>query len=144
MIGRDRILALIPHQGAMCLLDRAVAWSATHILCEARSHLDPLNPLRRNGRLGTLCGLEYGLQAAALHGALAAGETPQPPGYLVALRDVALHAPCLDDPAMAVLRAEATLEHRDPAALLYVVRIGPETAPFAVARAMIALPQAPS
>jgi predicted hotdog family 3-hydroxylacyl-ACP dehydratase len=126
----------------MCLLDRAVAWSAIHILCEARSHLDPRNPLRRNGRLGTLCGLEYGLQAAALHGALAAGETPQPPGYLAALRDVALHAPYLDDPALTVLRVEATLEHRNPAALLYMVRIGPEAAPFATARALIALPRA--
>ena len=126
----------------MCLLDRAVAWSATDILCEARSHLDPRNPLRRNGRLGTLCGLEYGLQAAALHGALAAGETPQPPGYLAALRDVALHARWLDDPALTVLRVEATLEHRNSAALLYMVRIGPQAAPCAVARATIALPRA--
>ena len=80
MIGRDRIMALIPHQGAMCLLDEAVLWTAERIVCRAVSHLDPANPLRRAGGLHALCGAEYALQAAALHGALLADGTPQPAG----------------------------------------------------------------
>ena len=31
MIGRERILALVPHQGAMCLWDEVVDWDATRI-----------------------------------------------------------------------------------------------------------------
>jgi len=70
MLTREQIQALIPHQGTMCLLDRVLAWSAAEITCTASSHLAPRNPLRRDGRLGAICGIEYGLQAAALHGAL--------------------------------------------------------------------------
>ena len=77
MLTRQQILALIPHQGMMCLLDRVAAWSAADITCGASSHLSPDNPLRRDGRLGAICGIEYGLQAAALHGASCAGERIQ-------------------------------------------------------------------
>ncbi|MGH7122490.1 MAG: phosphotransferase, partial [Acetobacteraceae bacterium] len=77
---------MIPHAGAMCLLDHVTEWSATGIRAVARSHLDPVNPLRRNGRLSAICGSEYALQAAALHGALVGGGRPQPAGRLVALR----------------------------------------------------------
>ena len=84
MLTRARILELIPHKGTMCLLDEAVGWSDAKITCRARSHLSPDNPLRRNGGLAGLCGIEYGLQAAALHGAIVAGG-PQPAGYLAAL-----------------------------------------------------------
>ncbi|HUN39907.1 MAG TPA: hypothetical protein VMU81_06430 [Acetobacteraceae bacterium] len=70
MLTREQILGLIPHQGTMCLLDRVLGWSAAEISCIAISHLAPDNPLRRDGQLGAICGIEYGLQAAALHGAL--------------------------------------------------------------------------
>jgi len=73
MLTREHILGLIPHQGTMCLLDRVLDWSAGEIVCAASSHLAPDNPLRRDGRLGAICGIEYGLQAAALHGALVRG-----------------------------------------------------------------------
>ena len=62
MVTRQRILELIPHQGAMCLLESALSWSATEITCVTRSHLSPDNPLRRGGRLHPVCGIEYGLQ----------------------------------------------------------------------------------
>ena len=74
------IATLIPHTGAMVLLDRVEAWDTDGILCRARSHLDDDNPLRRDGRLAACCGLEYALQAAALHGALIAGGVPQRAG----------------------------------------------------------------
>ena len=74
----------------MCLLDRVETWSATDIVCRARSHLDPDNPLRRNGRLASLCGIEYGLQAAAAHGALAA--PPAAAGWLAAVRSAEIGA----------------------------------------------------
>lgn len=97
-LGRDAIARLVPHGGAMCLLDRALAWDAEGIACEADNHRDPANPLRRGDGLPLVCGVEYALQATALHGALTAGGAAQPAGYLSSLRDVSFDgaAPRLD------------------------------------------------
>ena len=123
MLDRSRILTLIPHAGASCLLDRVLAWSADTVACAAVSHLDERNPLRRAGRLATICGVEYGLQAAALHGALRDGEHPQPQGFVAALRDVELVAPRLDDGALGTLRVEADLVGGDRTGQIYRFRV---------------------
>ena len=98
MIEKHGIASLIPHQGAMCLLDRIVAWDAVSIRCLASSHRDPDNPLRVSGALPAACGIEYAAQAMAAHGALvgATGGAPHG-GYLASLRDVALAVRRLDD-----------------------------------------------
>lgn len=70
--GREAILRLIPHQGASCLLDAVIEVGDTRIVCEAHSHLDLANPLRRNGRLSPLALVEYGAQAMAVHAGLLA------------------------------------------------------------------------
>ncbi len=119
------IPTLIPHAGSMCLLDAVIAWSDDAIACRATSHLNPDNPLRRHGQLGVLCGAEYGLQAAALHGALRGG-APQPPGYLAALRMTHLAAGRLDDPGLGALIAQARREHGDATGLLYAIRLDAE------------------
>lgn len=108
MLDRDWIAAHIPHQGAMCLLDRVVDWSAHAIHCLAVSHLDPANPLRAEARLGAASGIEYAAQAMAVHGALLAGATDSPrQGYLTSLRGVSLHVARLDDrPGALEIRAE--------------------------------------
>lgn len=95
MLDHAAIARLIPHAGGMCLLDRVVEWSDAAITCTARSHRAPDNPLRRDGTLPAVCGIELGLQAAAVHGALRAGAR-QPVGYLVRLGDVALGVETLD------------------------------------------------
>lgn len=101
------IARLVPHQGAMCLLDAALACDATRILCTSMRHRDPANPLRRDGLLPAICGVEFALQAMALHGALTAG-APQPTGFVSSLRDVALQATRLDDlPGALRIEAEA-------------------------------------
>jgi predicted hotdog family 3-hydroxylacyl-ACP dehydratase len=142
MLDRTAILGLIPHQGAMCLLDGVTAWSSAHIVCHARSHLDPANPLRRRGQLSTVCGLEYALQAAALHGALQ-DRTPQPAGWLAALRNVTIHVPRLDDPALGRLQIEARMEHGDAAGLIYRFHLTAEAGhKLAEGRATIVLPRA--
>ena len=125
MLGRARIAALIPHQGSMCLLDEIVAWDARDILCRSRTHLDPDNPLRRAGVLGMVCGIEYGLQAAALHGALRGGAA-QPRGYLAALREVTIEDGRLDEPALRTLEVAATLELNEPVGLIYGFRVASE------------------
>ena len=51
MIGRTDILALVPHQGAMCLWDEVLEWDADRIRLRAYNHRDPTHPLRSNDRL---------------------------------------------------------------------------------------------
>lgn len=98
MLGRDAIAALIPHQGAMCLLDRVVEWDPDRIVLATRTHRAPDNPLRLDGRLRAVHLCEYGAQAMAVHGGLKAqaeGKAARP-GFLVSLRDVKLQLDFID------------------------------------------------
>ena len=103
---------LIPHQGAMCLLDEVVEWSGHAIHARSASHRDPANPLRSDGRLRALHLCEYGAQAMAVHGGLvarAAGGKAEP-GFLVSLRQVALVVDRIDDlPGAIDVHAERLL-----------------------------------
>ena len=123
MLNHEGIAALIPHQGAMCLLETMSDWTAGSITCHASSHLSGDNPLRRDGRLSTICGCEYGFQAIALHGALTAGGVPQPPGYLVGLRVAFLGPDYLDDPAFGALQVKAEREAAERTGLIYGFRV---------------------
>lgn len=94
---RAWIAGHIPHSGAMCLLDEVVAWSDEKICCIARSHLDPHNPLRSNGRLAAVCGVEYAAQAMAVHGAVLGAAKRRPRvGFLASLRNVEMQVERLD------------------------------------------------
>ena len=141
MLTRRHILELIPHQGAMCLLDEVVSWSDDAIACRSRSHLAPANPLRRDGELNAVCGIEYGLQAAALHGALV-GKRRQPAGYLVAIRSVEIMIARLDDPALGFLQATAVLQLRETSGLIYGFALHSAAGvPLLTGRATILLPK---
>jgi predicted hotdog family 3-hydroxylacyl-ACP dehydratase len=98
VIGREEILNLIPHAGAMCLLDEVLAWDAVSVRCLSRRYRYPDNPMRRiNGILGASCGIEIAAQAMAVHGRLSAGQNGRPArGFLVSLRDVKLRILRLD------------------------------------------------
>ena len=116
MIGRDAILSLVPHAGAMCLWDEVVAWDATRIELRAANHHDPAHPLRSAGRLRALHLCEYGAQAMAVHGGLRARERGgvAAPGLLVALRGVVLLGP---------LEGSAEQLAESPASQQYAFRI---------------------
>jgi predicted hotdog family 3-hydroxylacyl-ACP dehydratase len=138
------IASLIPHAGSMCLLDSVVSWSVEAIACRATSHLRPDNPLRRRGRLAAVCGIEYALQAAALHGALRGGG-PQPPGYLASLRMSHLAPDPIDDPALGALLAEARHEHGGDTGLIYAITLRAEDGRILLdGRATIILRQSPA
>src|SRR5262249_40398201 len=94
MLGREGIAALIPHQGTMCLLDRVIEWDRDHVVLATETPRAPTNPLRLNGRLRSVHLCEYGAQAMAAHGGLSAQADGRkaPPGFLVSLREVKLHA----------------------------------------------------
>ena len=98
MLARDAIAALIPHQGAMCLLDRVIEWDKDRVVLATSTHRAADNPLRVDGRLRAVHLCEYGAQAMAVHGGLSAqadGKTARP-GFLVSLRDVKLHVDFID------------------------------------------------
>ena len=101
VLDRAWLLAHLPHQGAMNLLEAVVAWDASTLRARATSHRDPENPLRRAGVLPIAAGIEYGAQAAAAHGALAAN-APSGAGFLASMRSVVFHAGRLDDQAGAL------------------------------------------
>lgn len=94
-LGRQEIAGLVPHQGAMCLLEEVLEWDERTITCRATSHRDPANPLRSAGRLAAIIGVEYAAQAVAVHGALHAGAHAKQ-GYLAAIRDLECAAERLD------------------------------------------------
>jgi predicted hotdog family 3-hydroxylacyl-ACP dehydratase len=122
------IEARMPHRGAMCLLERMVAWDEGRIECLARGHRDPAHPLRSASGLMAGTAIEYAAQAAALHGGLLAeaGGSTAPPGYLASAREVRLGAWRLDDlPAAAddALCIVAERQAGDAGRLLYAFRI---------------------
>ena len=107
----------LPHQGRMSLLDEIVDVDETTVRAIARRHRDQDHPLRVNGELPAACGIEFGAQAAAAHGAACAG-TPSGAGFLAGVRGVKLHARRLDDIA-GDLQVEARQIAAGDAGVLY-------------------------
>ncbi|HEX3836063.1 MAG TPA: hypothetical protein VHW25_03795 [Steroidobacteraceae bacterium] len=98
-VDRADIAQLIPHQGAMSLLDRVASWNETIIIATSTTHRRMDHPLRHRERLRAVHLCEYGAQAAALHGGLvarAAGGRAAP-GYLVSLRGISFACQRIDE-----------------------------------------------
>jgi predicted hotdog family 3-hydroxylacyl-ACP dehydratase len=139
MLDKTGIAALIPHEGAMCLLDRVEHWDQTTIRCRTSSHRDPANPLATEGRLGAACAIEYAAQAMAVHGGLAGSVAGRPrAGYLASIRAVTLHEDRLDtldgDLVIDVERLAG-----DGASVVYGFHLTCRGAPVASGRAAVML-----
>lgn len=102
----------------MRLVDRVVSHDDVRIVCESDSHRGDDHPLAIDGVLSIACGLEYGAQAMAIHGALVRGSAPDSSGapesaarhgYLVAAFDLTWSVERLDRCA-APLTIEAVRE----------------------------------
>lgn len=93
------IAGLVPHRGPMCLLHEVVQSDAHGIVCGAVSHRAADNPLRCDGSLPALAGIEYAAQALAAHCSLLAPEARGEPvrGLLAGVREVTLNVARLDD-----------------------------------------------
>lgn len=135
--ARSELERLVPHRGAMCLLDAVEAHDAARVVCRAASHRSAANPLRVGGRLPALAAIEYAAQAMAAHGALRAA-TGAAPGRLVAVRDVRLHVATLDDVA-ADLEIVATCDAADAGGLAYAFAVSAGGRALAEGRATVML-----
>jgi predicted hotdog family 3-hydroxylacyl-ACP dehydratase len=132
------IRELIPHAGAMCLLERVVWWNEGGAILATTSHRRHDNPLQLRGRLSAICLCEYGAQAAAVHGGLVARAAGRRmvPGFLAALREVVVTTEPVD-----ALPGEITVEverlHAGGTGFQYVFRVTHDGAELARGRAAI-------
>jgi predicted hotdog family 3-hydroxylacyl-ACP dehydratase len=135
-LDRSAIERLVPHAGAMCLLDAVSDWGPASIACtSAAPRAD--HPLARDGSVPAIAAAEYAAQATAVHGALLEATGQPRPGLLATLMDVELAAATL--PAGAALAIRAELLGRSPAGCLYRFEVGSAGTPIASGRLLVAL-----
>lgn len=131
------IASLIPHQGAMCLLERIVEWDDTRIVLETTTHRSLDNPLRVDQKLRAIHLCEYGAQAMAVHGALKAGGR-SPAGMLVSLRSATFTRDYIDD-LPGSLRVEAACLQASESSQQYSFRVSHADEVIAAGRAAVVL-----
>ena len=136
VLDRAWLLANLPHQGAMNLLDRVVAWDEATLRATTRRHRDPDHPLRRGGELPVTAGIELGAQAAAAHGALASGSASGA-GMIASVRGVNFHVGRLDDVSSELDVRVEQLGGSD-AGVLYAFRVSGDDRPLVDGRLTVA------
>jgi predicted hotdog family 3-hydroxylacyl-ACP dehydratase len=124
----------------MCLLDRVVSYDDHAITCVAINHHDASHPLREDGLLPAICGVEYAAQAMAVHGALVGGEHARP-GVLAAVRDLTLNIDRLDE-VSGELTIDAQRLWGDQTRLLYEFKIHAASGEVLRGRAAVVLTHA--
>ena len=136
------IETLLPHAGRMRLIDRVVSYDEQTIVCESDSHRAADHPLAEAGVLSIICGLEYGAQAMAIHGALLAnGGAPAARtrhGYLVAASDLRWTVERLDQCATPLV-IKAISEFRTNSQVAYRFEISASSAVVLAGHASVLL-----
>jgi predicted hotdog family 3-hydroxylacyl-ACP dehydratase len=139
VIGKIGLVGLMPHSGAMCLLDGVVSWNEIAIRCVAESHRRADHPLGCGGLLPIAAGIEYAAQAMAVHGGLTGSLARQPrAGYLASLRDVVFGAQRLDTLA-SVLVIDVERQLMAGARVIYDFRLSCEGTVILSGRAAVVL-----
>ena len=96
VLDHQQIRKLLPHNGAMCLIDSVQRWDRRSIECWAFSHRLADNPLRHRNVLPSHAAIEYGAQAAGIHGGLADHGGVARRGYLAVLSSIEWQLATLD------------------------------------------------
>ncbi|NPC57964.1 hotdog family protein [Caenimonas soli] len=135
MADRAHIERLVPHAGAMCLLDAVAQWDAAQITCTS-AEPGSSHPLARDGVVPSIAAAEYAAQATAVHGALLDGAGQPRAGLLVKLMDVDLHSACF--PSRGGVTVNATLLSRSSGGCLYAFEVGSAARPIASGRLIVA------
>ncbi|HVE88372.1 MAG TPA: 3-hydroxylacyl-ACP dehydratase [Burkholderiaceae bacterium] len=135
------IEVLLPHAGRMRLIDRIMSYDEHEIVCESDSHRAADHPLAEAGMVSIVCGLEYGAQAMAIHGALLArgdSDAPVRHGYLVAASDLRWSVERLDQCAAPIV-IKAVSEFRADNQVAYRFEISASGAALLTGRASVVL-----
>jgi predicted hotdog family 3-hydroxylacyl-ACP dehydratase len=135
-LDRIGIERLVPHAGAMCLLERVTDWNDTLILCAAAAP-DASHPLARDGALPAVAACEYAAQATAVHGALLDGVDAPRAGMLAKLMGIELHRACFPGTA-AGITVRAELLSRMDRGCLYAFAVAADGEPVAAGRLIVA------
>jgi predicted hotdog family 3-hydroxylacyl-ACP dehydratase len=127
-LDREAIRSLLPHDGAMCLIDSVERWDARSILCTSDQHRLPTNPLRSGGRLSCIHGIEFAAQAMAVHGGLNSGNGHRARiGLLLSVRQCVFHHDRLDAlEAPLAIEAEQLAASEDALSYKFALRAGTE------------------
>ena len=139
-LTKEELAGFLPHAGNMRLIDRVEEWDNTTIRCSTSSHHDPANPLRNEGSLDAVAGLEYAAQAMGLHVGLGR-QTPTGDGivgYVGGLRDVVFNVVRLDE-CRSELTVDATRLFGDEQSFMYQFTISSEGKAMLTGRASIFL-----
>jgi len=100
-LNSQEIEQRLPHAGKMSLLDKVSYADLTVLKASASSYLNSDNPLRFNGKLASINGIEYAAQAMAIHSHLLSeakksGKGEQDAtqtGYIATIRNVEINTP---------------------------------------------------
>jgi predicted hotdog family 3-hydroxylacyl-ACP dehydratase len=136
-IDRAGIEKLVPHAGAMCLLDGVTDWGPESIACTSAAP-GPRHPLARAERVPAIAAAEYAAQATAVHGALLESAGRPRSGLLATLMDVRLAAAVIaaDGGDLAI---KADLLSRSAGGCLYSFEVSNANTPIASGRLLVAL-----
>ena len=138
-IGRAEIARLVPHAGAMCLLDAVVAWDRDRIVCHSYRHQASDNPLRARERLAAIHAIEFAAQAMAAHHRLTGAPASTPRyGLLVSVRRCTFASDRLDTCASPLV-VEAIRVAAMAESLTYRFTVGPAEMAVVEGRASVLL-----
>jgi predicted hotdog family 3-hydroxylacyl-ACP dehydratase len=123
-LTQAELAPLLPHGGAMRLLDSVERWDASSISSRATSHRDVRNPLRHAGRLAAVTGLEYAAQTMGIHAKLLSDDQNAEGviGYVGGVREFLLAVERLDTLSEDLL-IDATRLLEGEASVMYEFRM---------------------
>ena len=137
-LGRDVILACIPHHGTMCLWEAVQEWDQHQIVLSSTTHRQATHPLRQANQLHGVVLCEYAAQAMAVHGGLIAQaeHRPKQAGRLAALHDVHLSVDRIDT-LNGLLYCHAVCLARNGLSASYTFQLNHTGDPLATGRATV-------
>ncbi len=134
-LDRAGIERLVPHAGAMCLLDAVSSWGPHSIVCTSAAPSNA-HSLARGESVPAIVAAEYAAQATAVHGALLEPCAHPRAGMLASLVDVRLARPTLPPEALSI---RTDLLSRSAGGCLYSFDVTTASGPVASGRLMVAL-----
>jgi predicted hotdog family 3-hydroxylacyl-ACP dehydratase len=141
-LARAEIERLVPHAGAMCLLDCVTQWSPASISCTSPAPAAG-HPLAGKRGVPAIVATEYAAQATAVHGALIEDANAPRAGMLATLMDVQLATATIpSDGGPLAIRVD--LLGRSAAGCMYSFEVGTARATIASGRLLVALAEIPT